>query len=231
VRALDHFAATAARLTHCEWQRDWVCKSRPGLANHAMARVTYANLAQVGPPRWRGEAIRLAGEIQSTLGLEPMAAPFLDDIEQLIAPEAAEGKVRAMLPPTQTHFTSDDYTDYCWQTPTVRLYIGRPALKAPPGYAGYPDWAMNALGGLAATIDPMVDCAGKTIAGTIIDLMTDPRHLAAAKAEFETRTGGGIGGKHWIAPLCDYPAPIHYRWPEYVTTPRGRREWVIPTGA
>jgi aminobenzoyl-glutamate utilization protein B len=74
----------------------------------------------------------------------------------------------------------------------------------------------------------MITSAARTISGTIVDLLTEPRHLKAAKAEFKQRTGGGIGGKTWIAPLCDYPPPINHRWPEYVMTPRGRREWVIP---
>ena len=46
--------------------------------------------------------------------------------------------------------------------------------------------------------------------------------------EFVARTGGGIGGANWLAPLCDYEPPIHFRWPEYVTTPRGR-DWWIPS--
>ena len=110
----------------------------------------------------------------------------------------------------------------------MRLYIGRPAIKAPPGGNPVPDWAMNALGGMAAAIDPMTRTAGRTIAATILDLVSNPVHLAAARAEFVERTGGGIGGSNWLAPLCDYPAPINYRWPEYVTTPRGKREWVMP---
>ena len=28
----------------------------------------------------------------------------------------------------------------------------------------------------------------------------------------------------------NFPAPIHYRWPEYVSTPRGE-EWWLPRGA
>ena len=48
-----------------------------------------------------------------------------------------------------------------------------------------------------------------------------------ARREFEERTGGGAEGEHWIPPLCDYAAPIHFRWPEYVTTARGE-EWWIP---
>ncbi len=53
-----------------------------------------------------------------------------------------------------------------------------------------------------------------------------------AHAEFEERTGGGIGGKRWLAPLmpADFAAPVHYGWPEYVTTARGEG-WYVPEGA
>ena len=227
VRALDHYAESAARLAHCSWQRDWVAKSRPGLANHAMARVTYGNLEQVGPPRFEGEAIKLAQEIQRNIGLEPMEKPFLPAIEELIEPEAAEQELRRLIPPWQEHFTSDDYTEFCWHAPTVRLYIGRPALAAPKPGTAYPHWVMNALGGLAPCIDPMIACAAKTIALTALDLLEQPALLAEAKAEFNARTGGGIGGINWMAPLCDYDPPLDFRWPEYVETPRGR-SWVIP---
>jgi len=43
----------------------------------------------------------------------------------------------------------------------------------------------------------------------------------------DDRTGGGVGGSRWIPPLADYDPPIHFPWPEYVTTARGR-DWVIP---
>jgi aminobenzoyl-glutamate utilization protein B len=227
-RALDHFAETAARLSHCSWRRDWVSKSRPGLANHTMARVTYANLEGVGAPRFNGEAVDLANQILRNLGLSSSNRPYLAEIERLHDPEQSESELRKMLPPNQEHFTSDDYTEYCWHAPTVRLYIGRPALAPRPDGVGHPAWVMNALGGLSPCIDPMISVAGKTIALTVLDLLQDKAALAAAKAEFIDRTGGGVGGKKWIAPLCDYPPPIHFRWPEYVSTPRGRLEWVIP---
>ena len=58
------------------------------------------------------------------------------------------------------------------------------------------------------------------------------RFLKHRKAEFEERTGGGIGGKSWVGPLLakKFRAPIHYRWPEYAATPRGE-EWWLPQGA
>ena len=226
VQALDHYAASAAALAHCRWQRHWVSKSRPGLANHALARATYANLERVGPPRFEGEAAALARRIQESLGQEPMDEPFLPQIGRLIEPQAAERELRRQIAPSQEHFTSDDYTEFCWHAPTVRLYIGRPDLASTGRPT--PAWAMNALGGLAPCIDPMILCAAKTIGLTVVQLLTDAALLAEARAEFEQRTGGGIGGDTWIAPLCDYEPPIHFRWPEYVETPRGR-DWVIPT--
>ena len=70
------------------------------------------------------------------------------------------------------------------------------------------------------------------IATTLVELASDASALARCKAEFSERTGGGIGGTKWLAPLLprDFPAPVHYRWPEYVETVRGY-EWSIPTAS
>lgn len=224
---LDRNAEAAAMMSGCRWERRWVCKSRPGLANHAIARLVWEAMQAVGAPRWGEEARAVAREIQSGLGLQPMEAPFIEEMERLIDPEAAEAILRRDLPPSQSHSTSDDYTDMCWHAPTARFYIARPALKAPAGYA-YPNWVMNALGGIPATIDPMVTTAAKVLAASAVRLLEDETARAAALAEFRDRTGGGVGGSNWMPPLCDYDPPIHFRWPEYVETPRGR-DWWIPS--
>jgi aminobenzoyl-glutamate utilization protein B len=225
-RVLDQNAEAAALAAHCRWERHWVCKSREGLPNHAMAELTYRNLCEVGGPVLGDGAIAVAREIQARLGLTPMDKPFMEVCEALIDPREAERIRREDLPASQRNSTSDDYTEMCWHAPTVRLYIGRPMLKGPPGYR-YPAWAMNALGGIPETIDPTTLCAAKVVGLTVIDLLSDSEALAAANREFEERTGGGIGGENWIPPLCDYEPPIHFRWPEYVTTERGE-EWWIP---
>ena len=193
-----------------------------------MARLTFDNIKLAGPPLWEEEAIEAAQAIQRELGLSPMELPFAEACQQTIEPKEAELILRQDLPPSQKNSTSDDYTEYCWHGPTVRFYIGRPMLKAPKGFA-YPAWAMNALGGIRACIDPTIMTASRTIGATIIDLVTRADLLKAAKDEFVMRTGGGVGGKQWVAPLlpADFRAPIDYRWPEYVTTVRGE-EWWIP---
>jgi aminobenzoyl-glutamate utilization protein B len=155
-----------------------------------------------------------------------MAAPFADELSKLITPQEAEARIRHDIPAWQTHYTSDDYTDMTWHAPTVRFYIGRASLKAPAGFA-YPEWAMNALGGIPATIDPTVACAAKTIAGTILDLMSDRELLVAAKREFSERLERESDRESW----CDYSPPIDFPWPEYVETARGRQWWIPATAA
>ncbi|CAN5443790.1 hypothetical protein BH10PSE7_BH10PSE7_07360 [soil metagenome] len=219
---LDRNARAIADLSHCTVKKHWVSKSRPGLANHAMAELTYRNIERAGPPRFGADAIAVAQAIQKEIGAVPMDHPFADDIERLISPQDAERRIRDIIPHWQTHYTSDDYTDMSWHAPLVRFYIGRPTLKAPPGVS-YPPWVMNALGGISATIDPMIATAAKTVAATILDLMSNAETLARAKTEFHRNREEGGDLKPW----CDYDPPVHFPWPEYIETKRGY-DWWIP---
>ena len=219
---LDRNAQAAADMTGCRWERHWVCKSRPGIANHAMANVVWDAMQDVGAPVWDAAAKGIAREIQATCGLDPMADPFIPEMSQLMDPQQAEAILRRDLPPSQTNSTSDDYTDMTWHAPTARFYVARPALRAPGGYT-YPAWVMNALGGIPATIDPMVQTAAKILACSALRILEDAEARDAAMLEFKKRTAEAP-----IPPLCDYDPPIHFRWPEYVTTARGR-DWWIPS--
>jgi aminobenzoyl-glutamate utilization protein B len=227
---LENNARQAAAATGCEASVRWVTMTRVGLTNHALADLTYRNLAQVGPPRYGEEARAFGRAIQQNLGLEPLENPFLAVHEELIDPRAYEEHVRALLPPWQANFTSDDYVEYTWHAPTVRLYTARPTLRPTPACPAYPAWTYNALGGVAAVVDPGLFLAGQTLALTLLDLILQPEELEQARAEFVERTGGGVGGSKWVAPLlpADFAPPVDLRWPEYVTTVRGE-EWYMPT--
>jgi magnesium and cobalt transporter len=80
-------------------------------------------------------------------GLTPMDDPFLSEIQRLSPPQEAEKSFRAQLPPWQTNLAADDYVEYTWHAPTVRLYVSRPTLRPPPGYR-YPDWSRYAMMGV-----------------------------------------------------------------------------------
>ncbi|MEM7120602.1 MAG: amidohydrolase [Pseudomonadota bacterium] len=229
---LDQNAEHVAAMTHCRVTKSWVTKTRVGLPNHAMARLCYRNLELVGPPQFDDDAIAFCREIQENLGFEPMEQPLLEEMVTLNDPEDGEADLRQQLPPWQLNYTSDDYVDWTWHTPTVRLIVGRCTLKAPKAGYDYPAWSWNAMGGFSPTIDPTVICAAKTIGATAVDLLTQPDELDKARAEFEERTGGGRGGAKWVPPLLppDFDPPVGFHWPEYVTTVRGE-EWYVPVTA
>jgi aminobenzoyl-glutamate utilization protein B len=224
---LDENADAAARATHCTVETRWVARNRPGLANHALAKAAWQNLSRVGPPRWGPDAAAVANELRAALGAGPLERPWLAETEVLVEPEEAERRLRAAMPGWQTHWTSDDYTEMTWYAPTVRLYVARPTLSTVGLPGRVPNWVMNALGGIPATIDPMILCAAKVIAGTLLDLLASPELLSEARSEWEERRA-----RTPVPPLlpADFQAPVDYRWPEYVTTPRGR-DWWIPASA
>ena len=209
---LDRNAEHAAAMAHCEVETRWVARSRPGITNHVMASALYSNLEEVGAPVYGSKAIELAQEIQKNLGIEPMDKPFLKETEELIAPEEAEKLLREEMPAWQKNWTSDDYVEMTHYAPTVRFYVARPALQPAPGRGAYPGWVMNALGGMRETIAPTIDVAGRTIAGTTIDLLTKPEILNEAKQEFNERVKDARMER--LLP-ADFEAPIELPWPDY----------------
>ena len=216
--ALDSQANSIAAMTGCTVTRHWVCKSRPGLANHAMAEIVWDGIQDVGAPQWGCSARDVMRKIQAACGVEPMADPLLEACAALIDPHAAETILRHDLPPSQRNSTSDDYTDMTWHAPTARFYMARPTLRGGP----YPVWAMNALGGIPVTIDPMVQAAAQVLAVSALRVLEDKDARYSAMCEFEKRKQVTD-----IPPLCDYDPPIDFAWPEYVDTARGR-DWHIP---
>ncbi len=227
---LANNARHAAGTTGCRVSVRWVTKTRVGLTNHAMADITFENMKLAGAPKFTEEACEFGRKIQANLGIAPMDNPFLEDSERLMPPQEYEAYLRRALPAWQEHYTSDDYVDYTWHAPTVRLLTMRPRLRPPNAGYEYPAWVNNALGGLPAAINPGIFLGAKTIAGTLIDLLSEPQALARAQSEFRERTGGGVGGSKWVAPLLprDFQPPVDLRWSEYIETVRGR-EWWIPT--
>jgi aminobenzoyl-glutamate utilization protein B len=227
VKNARHAAATSG----CQVGVRWVSKTRVGLTNHVMADLAFQNMKLIGAPKFSEEAHAFGRKIQESLGIEPMDRPFITDNEQLTAPQDYERYIRRALPEWQLNYTSDDYVEYTWHAPTVRIFTMRARLRAPAESYEYPAWAHNALGGLPVAIDPGMLLGAKTIAATFVDLLTKPIVLKQAQDEFKERTGGGIGGSKWVAPLLpkNFHPPVDLRWPEYIQTVRGE-EWWIPTG-
>ena len=227
---LERNARHAAAIAGCQVSVRWISKTRVGLKNLAMTDLAFENLKLVGAPAFSEEARAFARQIQTNLGLAAMENPFIEDNEKILSPEETDRRLRVTMPAWQEHFAADDYVEYTWHAPTVRIHSTVPVLKAPDRSFTYPAWVNNAITGVPAIIDPGMWVGAKAVSATMLDLLTRPDTLARAQEEFRERTGGGVGGEKWVAPLLpkDFDPPVDLRWPEYITTVRGE-EWFLPT--
>ena len=183
---LDRNAEAAAAAAHCTVKRHWVSKSKPGLANHAMAEITFRNLERAGAPRYGAEAVAKAQALQTELGLEPMAQPFADELGQLVPPQEAERRLRLQISrlADALHLRRLHGHDVVC---AHRALLCR--ARRAEGAAGICLSRMGAecAGRHSRLHRPDGRDGGKTIAATILDLMTDRDTLARAKAEFADR--------------------------------------------
>ena len=123
-----------------------------------------------------------------------MDDPFTADNQRLTPPAEFEAIVRRSLPPGAVPYRCRRLRRLqlaCADGAAVHHAAG--AARPDDGYE-YPAWCRNALGGLPAAIDPGLFIAAKTMAATFLDLLAHPEMLERAKAEFNERTGGGVGG-------------------------------------
>jgi len=194
-----------------------------------LVNLTYRNLELVGPPQFGEEEQEFGREIQRNLGLKPIDKP-LDDT--LITPEEYEKKLRNLLPPFVSNWGSDDAVEFSWHAPTSKTYV-ETYIKPYQGVV-YPRWVRFAVNGVSIT-HKATFCAAKTIATSMMELIQNPDELAKCRKEFEERTGGGVGGSKWIAPLLpkDLDPPIELRWPEWIDNrypkePHVNLKWHIP---
>jgi len=226
LEVLQRTARHVAGIANCEVKMRWVTRTRPALPNQTMARLFEEQLRAVGPVTWPEEAYEFGRALERELGHEPSGNPFLPGISRIQSPEESDQRMRQQLPPWQDCTGADDYTEFSWHAPNVRLYIAKPLLRVTNGDMDH--WANNAMNGLPATIDPTWVYAAAVIARGALRLMTDAGLLKQAQEEFEERRARA--NPRLLPPLlpADFQPPIELPWPEYHQTARGY-EWTLPT--
>ncbi len=219
-QVLKNNAESVAKSTGCTLRTRWVTKTRTGLPNIALADLSYENLVLAGSPAWTEGDKEKAREIIRNLGYEAPVEPYS---MKLMLPEEWEARTRRRIPPTQNNIGSDDYVEFTWHCPTVWIQVAKPTVIVPG--IRLPSWTRLALVGMPGPIDKTINTAGKAISGTMLDLATDPAKLKKCWDEFKIRTS-----ERMEEPLLspDLEPPIDLRWPEYITTPRGREWWIPP---
>ncbi len=196
---LSRAAEAACVAIGTTFRRRIISATRPWLPNHALAELCFRNLERAGAPRFSADARAFAATVLKNLGRQPDDAPYdetLSDIRAGITADFAGG--------------ADDVNEFCWHAPTARIYVAH-GLRT----THIPNWARAAFC-RGVTAHPTVIAAARAVAFSVLDLMSDPKTLAAAKDEWNRRAdAGGRPGPYIPAgttpPVDEESAPPYVR--------------------
>ena len=161
-------AEGAALMTGTTWKETILSACWPTRDNRTMAEIVQTNIDLVGLPVWTEEEQALARRIQQAAGVREIGL----DTTPTPLREAVQSP------------SSNDSGDVTWTVPHGRITF-------PSNVPGVPfhHWAAAIAG--QTTIAHKGEVAGaKVLAGSIIDLLTDPARLAKAKETFREEVAG-----------------------------------------
>lgn len=157
------------------------------LPNEVLAKLAYRNMQQIGGVTYSEQERKFARQLR-----ESLASPALPlGSEETIQPYRVERQMG-----------SSDLGDISWLVPLVNIQ----AATWVPGTSAH-SWQAVAAGGTSIGTKGM-QLATKVLAATAIDLYSDPKHLAKAKAELGVKRGKDF---RYSAVLGDRSPPLDYR--------------------
>lgn len=162
----NKIADGAALMTDTTVDHKVVGTAAPQHFNKPMAEAADLNIQAVGLPAWTPDEQAFAKAVQRNIG----------------APEKGlDTKLTGLEPPKEKPESggSDDIGDISWNMPTI-------TIRYPANIPGLPGhhWA-NAISMATPIAHKGVQAGSKVMAMTIVDLLTKPELLAAAKAYFK----------------------------------------------
>jgi aminobenzoyl-glutamate utilization protein B len=154
------------------------------LLNMAGAKLIHDNMMWLGAIEFTAEEQEFARQIQQATGAEEVGL---------------KGEPVALdLDPHGVSGGSTDVGDVSWQVPTLHFSVTTAPIGAP-----WHAWPVVATGGMSIGHKGMI-YAAKTMAATIVDLMSDPENLAEVRREFEEETHG----IEYVSYLRNGPPPL-----------------------
>lgn len=157
------------------------------IPNKVLADTVTVNMRQVGPPQYSEEELEFAAQIAKSFpkehrlaGLQKMKIPdwekYVDmDLVNEVLDPIGEGEVMA---------GSTDVGDVSWVTPAIEFSTTCNVLGA-PGHS----WQFVACSGSSIGHKSLV-FAAKTMAGSVLDFITNPELVKQAKEEHRKRLMG-----------------------------------------
>ena len=161
--------------------------NRPVLANNVVQKMMYANLVEIGGVKYNRKEKAFAEKIYKTL-----RSPSLDlsSAKEVQSYEFTKGK------------GSTDVGDVSWMVPTAGLRVATWI----PGTSAH-TWQAVSAGGMSIGMKGMMNAA-KTIAGTAVDIYSNPEVVKSAKKELLERRGPNF---NYYSLLGERNPPLDYR--------------------
>lgn len=197
---LDDIAAGSAQMTQTDLEIEFLTGCYDRLPNESITEVIWENMQEVGPIEFTEEERQFAQELKETVPDETIetqlgvTAPdhLRDEIrEQSLYPDLIETFDKGMLKKG-----SGDSNDVSWIAPKGKFNV----TARPTGIPGH-TWQVTA--GNAHFGRRSVVFAAKVIAGSTLDLITDPETLREIQAEFKER----LGNRTYESPIPDGVEP------------------------
>jgi aminobenzoyl-glutamate utilization protein B len=165
----DQIAQGAALMTNTEMRSRVLGSAWPQHFNKPIAELTYANIKQVGLPKWDSDDMALAKALQREIG-QPERG-LTTEIAPLGGAQTAEGNFGG---------GSDDIGDVSWTVPTI-------TLRYPSNIPGLPghNWA-NAVASATPIAHKGATTGAKVVALTVLDILAHPEVVTQAWDYFRT---------------------------------------------
>ena len=175
-------AQGAALMTNTELEIEVLSAVWPVRGNQTLAEVLQSNIEAVGLPEWTEDEQAFARALQVKAGAEP---------------EGLKTAIPPLKGPSPQRSPSNDCGDISWVVPMGRLTFPANIPELP-----YHNWTAGAA--LATSIAHKGGHVGaKALAGSIVDLFTDPSLIERAKETFR----GEIGNVKYAPLLPDGQKP------------------------
>ena len=204
---VDDIAKGAALVTVTSLERVFIDGTAELLPNFTIEKALYTNLCTVGLPDYGPEDWALAEALRATYPADSFSCVIGARYDPAIAAqvkaltENGSKAINDFIAPaySSTAFCpgSTDVGDVSWLTPAAQLET----VCWPAGVSGH-SWQIVSCGKSGLAHKGML-LAGKVLAATAIDLLSDQALLAAAKAEFAGRAEGG-----YVCPIEPDAVPI-----------------------
>lgn len=179
-------AEGAALGTGTTVEREIVSAYYPLLGNATLTALQEANMRRIGGYAYNARERAFAEELRKSLADATLP---LGSQEGITPPESGG------------NYGSTDVGDVSWAVPTTQFFAATWVPGTPPH-----SWQAVACGGTSIGDKGML-VAAKTLALTLVDLYSDPQHVAAARAEFDRARNGEV----WRSRFGDREPPLDYR--------------------